>query len=41
MGASVAVRACPLLLEKKYRIAGVTVIDVVEGTLHFASNLSV
>jgi len=32
MGASVAVRACPLLLEKKYRIAGVTVIDVVEGS---------
>ncbi|KAJ3510686.1 hypothetical protein NLJ89_g4527 [Agrocybe chaxingu] len=31
MGGSVITRACPLLLEKKYRIAGVSVLDVVEG----------
>ncbi|KAF9048870.1 Alpha/Beta hydrolase protein [Panaeolus papilionaceus] len=32
MGGSVVVRACPLLLQKKYRIAGVSVLDVVEGS---------
>ncbi|PFH51090.1 hypothetical protein AMATHDRAFT_59791 [Amanita thiersii Skay4041] len=32
MGGSVFVRACPLLLEKKYRITGVAVLDVVEGS---------
>ncbi|TFK73223.1 protein phosphatase methylesterase [Pluteus cervinus] len=32
MGGSVVVRCCPLLLEQKYRVAGVTVIDVVEGS---------
>jgi hypothetical protein len=31
MGGSVIVRSCPKLLEKKYRIAGVAVLDVVEG----------
>ena len=25
------VRSCPRLIEKKYRIAGVAVLDVVEG----------
>ena len=32
MGGSVVVRGCPRLIEKKYRIAGVVVLDVVEGT---------
>ncbi|KAF8629947.1 hypothetical protein AX17_005513 [Amanita inopinata Kibby_2008] len=32
MGGSVLVRACPLLLESKYRITGVAVLDVVEGS---------
>jgi protein phosphatase methylesterase 1 len=31
MGGSVIVRSCPKLLENKYRIAGVAVLDVVEG----------
>lgn len=31
MGGSAVVRSCPKLLEKKYRIAGVAVLDVVEG----------
>lgn len=31
MGGSVLVRACPMLLSKKYRITGVAVLDVVEG----------
>jgi len=31
MGGSAIVRSCPKLLEKKYRIAGVAVLDVVEG----------
>jgi protein phosphatase methylesterase 1 len=33
MGGSVCVRACPILQHHKYRIAGVAVLDVVEGTL--------
>ncbi|KAF8645856.1 hypothetical protein AX16_007514 [Volvariella volvacea WC 439] len=32
MGGSVVVRACPTLLEHKYRITGVSVLDVVEGS---------
>ncbi|KAF9264480.1 protein phosphatase methylesterase [Marasmius fiardii PR-910] len=32
MGGSVITRACPILLEKKYRIGGVVVLDVVEGS---------
>jgi len=32
MGGSVVVRSCPRLIEKKYRIAGVVVLDVVEGS---------
>lgn len=31
MGGSVVVRSCPRLIEKKYRIVGVVVLDVVEG----------
>ena len=31
MGGAVVVRACPLLLENKYRVGGVAVLDVVEG----------
>jgi len=31
MGDSVVVRTCPVLLEHKYRVTGVAVIDVVEG----------
>jgi len=31
MGGSVIVRTCPLMLEHKYRIEGVVVLDVVEG----------
>lgn len=31
MGGSAVVRSCPKLLEKKYRVAGVAVLDVVEG----------
>lgn len=31
LGGSVIVRACPLLQERKFRITGVTVLDVVEG----------
>ncbi|KAK0206750.1 Alpha/Beta hydrolase protein [Desarmillaria ectypa] len=32
MGGSVVVRACPVFLDLKYRVAGVAVIDVVEGS---------
>ncbi|KAI0050524.1 protein phosphatase methylesterase [Auriscalpium vulgare] len=32
MGGAVVVRACPLLLERKYKVGGVSVLDVVEGT---------
>ncbi|OAX41924.1 protein phosphatase methylesterase [Rhizopogon vinicolor AM-OR11-026] len=32
MGGSVCVRACPILQQHKYKIAGVAVLDVVEGT---------
>ncbi|KAI0318603.1 protein phosphatase methylesterase [Amylostereum chailletii] len=32
MGGAVVVRVCPLLQELKYRVGGVTVLDVVEGT---------
>jgi len=32
MGGAVVVRTAPLLLEAKYRVSGVTVLDVVEGT---------
>ena len=32
MGGSVVVRACPVLLDVGYKIAGVAVLDVVEGT---------
>lgn len=31
MGGSVVVRACPKLLECKYMVSGVAVLDVVEG----------
>ena len=31
LGGSVCVRTVPLLLERKYRITGVAVLDVVEG----------
>ena len=34
MGGSVMVLAVSLLLEKKYRITGVAVLDVVEGECH-------
>ena len=33
MGGSVVVRTCPLLLERKYRVGGVAVLDVVEGVV--------
>ncbi|KAK1230424.1 Protein phosphatase methylesterase 1 [Marasmius sp. AFHP31] len=32
MGGSVITRACPLLLERKYKVGGVAVLDVVEGS---------
>lgn len=32
MGGSVVVRTCPMLLERKYKVAGTAVLDVVEGT---------
>jgi len=32
MGGAVVVRTVPLLLEAKYRVSGVAVLDVVEGT---------
>lgn len=32
MGGSVVVRSSPRLLELKYRVTGVAVLDVVEGT---------
>jgi len=32
MGGSVVTKSCPILLEKKYKIAGVAVLDVVEGS---------
>ncbi|KAG1832359.1 hypothetical protein DFJ58DRAFT_823134 [Suillus subalutaceus] len=32
MGGSVCVRACPILQQRKFNIAGVAVLDVVEGT---------
>jgi protein phosphatase methylesterase 1 len=31
MGGGVVVRACPRLLELKYRVSSVAVLDVVEG----------
>ena len=33
MGGSVVTRACPILLERKYKVGGVAVLDVVEGTV--------
>lgn len=33
MGGSVVVQACPKLLERKYKVTGVAVLDVVEGLL--------
>jgi protein phosphatase methylesterase 1 len=43
MGGSVVVRACPLLIAAKYRVSGVAVLDVVEGTaieaLPFMNNI--
>ncbi|KAG6850105.1 hypothetical protein H0H93_001026 [Arthromyces matolae] len=43
MGGSVVTRTCPKLLEQKYRITGVAVLDVVEGSaieaLPFMNNL--
>lgn len=33
MGGAVCVRACPILQEKRYKVAGVAVLDVVEGSL--------
>ena len=35
MGGAVVVRACPLLQDRKYRVGGVVVLDVVEGTVSF------
>lgn len=32
MGGSIVVRTCPQLLEHKYKVTGVAVLDVVEGT---------
>ena len=32
MGGSVVVQACPLLQDLKYRVSGVAVLDVVEGS---------
>ncbi|KZP22623.1 protein phosphatase methylesterase [Athelia psychrophila] len=32
MGGSVVTRACPLLLDQKYQVGGVAVLDVVEGS---------
>ncbi|KAL0568844.1 Protein phosphatase methylesterase 1 [Marasmius crinis-equi] len=32
MGGSIITRACPLLIEKKYKVGGVVVLDVVEGS---------
>ncbi|KAJ6611157.1 protein phosphatase methylesterase [Mycena sp. CBHHK59/15] len=32
MGGAVVVRACPQLLERKFRISGIAVLDVVEGS---------
>ncbi|THH10050.1 hypothetical protein EW145_g1601 [Phellinidium pouzarii] len=32
MGGSVLVRTCPMLIESKYRVTGVAVLDVVEGS---------
>ena len=32
MGGSVVTKSCPILLQNKYKIAGVAVLDVVEGT---------
>ncbi|KAG6915817.1 hypothetical protein DXG01_009691 [Tephrocybe rancida] len=43
MGGSVVTRSCPILLEHKYRVTGVAVLDVVEGSaidaLPFMNNL--
>ena len=38
MGGSVIVHACPLLLDKKYRLTGVAVLDVVEGKSNYIRN---
>ncbi|KAK7462477.1 Protein phosphatase methylesterase 1, variant 2 [Stygiomarasmius scandens] len=32
MGGSIITRACPILMERKYKLAGVAVLDVVEGS---------
>jgi len=32
MGGSVVVQTCPKLLEKKYKVTGAVVLDVVEGS---------
>ncbi|KAF9070588.1 Alpha/Beta hydrolase protein [Rhodocollybia butyracea] len=32
MGGSIVTRACPVLLDKKYKVGGVAVLDVVEGS---------
>lgn len=34
MGGTVLVRASPILQEAKYKISGVTVLDIVEGVLY-------
>ena len=36
MGGSVIVQTCPMLLDLKYRVSGVAVLDVVEGWLWFS-----
>jgi hypothetical protein len=36
MGGAVVTRACPALLEKKFRITGAVVLDVVEGWVKHA-----
>jgi len=32
MGGSIVTKSCPILLAAKYRVAGVSVLDVVEGS---------
>lgn len=43
MGGSVITRSCPILQQKSYKIGGVAVLDVVEGTkalhLHYLKHI--
>ena len=36
MGGSVVVRACPMLLEHRYKVTGIAVLDVVEGEFQYS-----